>query len=137
VSKVDDWLKSLAILKMGQKERTEALLKVEGLMEGIGKNAPQDSLQQVLAFAFQLIAKLTRVDESDTIFLLETFLTLLAEQQKEIDTLNSITSSLASEKKELSKKFRDMDKWRKERESMLTEIDDFVKQRREFLDQNR
>lgn len=75
--------------------------------------------------------------ESNYLFLLETFLTFLSEQQREIDLLRSITLSLASEREDLSKKLEDMDKWREEREPMLTEIDEFVKQARERLDQNR
>jgi len=137
MSETDDWLKTLATLMRGQKEREEALLKVEETIELMEKNAPKDSVQQALAVLLQLIVQSSRVDQKVAWWLLDTFLTLLSAQQKEIDGLSNIIESLTSEKKDLTKKFKEMNKWRKKHEPMLTEIDKIVRQRRRFLDQNR
>jgi hypothetical protein len=136
MSKIDNWLERLATLKQERKKATELLLKIEGQMEFIEKNA-KDTLEQAIAVLMQLLVKQIRVSDSDTIFLFETLLTLLSEQQREIDMLKNITSSLTSEKVGISKKLEEMEKWRRKRERMLTEIDDIVKQRKEFFDQNR
>jgi len=136
MSKIDSWLERLATLKQERKKATELLLKIEGQMEFIEKNA-KDTLEQAIAVLMQLLVKQIRVSDSDTIFLFETLLTLLSEQQREIDMLKNITSSLTSEKVGISKKLEEMEKWRRKRERMLTEIDDIVKQRKEFFDQNR
>lgn len=109
-------------------------------MEGIGRIS-DSPLGKTVAPLAQMTAMLARIQEADTLFLFETLLTLLKEQEREIDALKGIVTSLASENTELLKiinsRIEEMDKWRRQREPMLRQIDAIVKQRKNFLDQNR
>ena len=62
---------------------------------------------------------------------------LLSTREKEINALKSKVIPWASEKEELSKKLEVMIEWRKNLEKMLEELDDAVKQTREFQEKGR
>jgi len=139
MSKIEDWSKIIDGLRLTQEER-DTLLKVEGKLEMVQKTEV-NPLAQMLATAFLTLVRHIRTNETVHTWILDTFSTLISQQEQEMDTIKSIIVSLASENKELLKKIQkrieEMDKWRRQREPMLRQIDAIVQQRRNFLDQNK
>lgn len=136
-SKVNEWLKRITMMKQKQKETEELFLKLEGQMEFVEKKSQPNSIEQALALILHLIVREARINRSDIVFLFETFLTLLSEQQKELGMLKDIVISIASERTELSKKIEKMEKWRKEREPILQHLRNYLKESGEFLDRHK
>jgi len=135
MSRIENWSEMIDALKLTQEERNN-LLKIEGVLE-MAQKAETNPLAQMLATALLAVIKDIRLNDLVHTRILDVFSTLISQQEREIDMLKSITKSLASEREDLSKKFEEMDKWRKEREPMLTAIDEIVNKRREWLNQNR
>lgn len=136
MSQIDEWLKIIAMEKAEQIKNNEELVKVEGMMEGVEKTSSNPA-EKSFAGLIAWLTRLTRVERDDVLYLLQTFLTLLSAQEKEIATLKSRIMPLALEKMEQSKKLEEMEKWRKEREATLSELDEMVKRSRDFQNQNR
>jgi septal ring factor EnvC (AmiA/AmiB activator) len=131
---IEDWLQRLTVLRQRRSKEDEMLLQVEGQMEFIENNAPKDSPTRALAVILNLLVKEIRISDADNIFLLETFLTLLSEQQKEIDMLKA---TLTSDYPKLSKKVEEMEAWRQEREPILKHLREYLRESEDFLGENK
>jgi hypothetical protein len=136
MSEIEYWFKALAKLKEEQRKREEELLKVEGLMEGIEKVSTHP-LDRTVAPLFKMVIKLERNNQADHIFFFETFLTLLSNMARDIDTLKGVALSLASGNEALEREIENVKKSLEERERMLKELEDIVEERRNFYEEHR
>jgi len=103
MSKINQLLKHVAEVMQMQKTDAEELLKFEGKMEAVINSAKPNSIEQLIAAAYLVSAKQMRIYNDAIVSIYGSFLTLLSEQEKEINTLKeAITSSTSLE--ELSQK---------------------------------
>jgi len=136
MSQIDYWFKAVAYLKEDQRKREEELLKLEGLMEGIEKVSTY-SLDKAIAPIVKLVIKLARINDADHIFFFETLLTLFSGMAKDVDTLKTLVSSVASGKEELKGEMEKVRKSLQERDRISKELESIVKQRRKFFEEHR
>jgi hypothetical protein len=151
MSKIDRLLESTNQLKEEQKRDHEKLLKVEGIMESVMKTSPPNSIDNMIATAFFTIVKEIRIFDTTVTHMYEVFLSLLSEQekrlagqQKEIDELvsilnklESIVTSLTSERTELSKKIETIEKRQKKGEPILKHLHKYLSESGEFLEKHK
>lgn len=134
---IDRWLNAVAQMRMDREKDEEELIKIEGIMENIAKTSSPTSATVGIAQSWRIMMRLIRITDKNTVFLLQTFLTFLSEQAKELDVLRGMVTASASEKKELLNKIEEMEKWREQNEPILRHLDDYLKESGEFLDAHR
>lgn len=134
--RLDDFIKALNTIRQKKQNQDKESAEFKGMLKVIRQIFP-DSETKVITTMLEYSLKETENRTTDDVALLEIILSLSSDQTRELDMLRGIIRSLASENKELLNKIGEIEDWKKNREKMLSEIDEYVGDRRKSFGNNR
>jgi hypothetical protein len=137
VDETDSFSELLKKAKDNRLESTRILAEYKGQIETLRGLPKHDQLTDSIISVFALV--IDEIDEriAHEVEMFDLVLPIISEQEKEIKGLESILANLVTGNIEVSEKLVTMEKWRKKRERMLHQIEDYADERRRFLNEKR